>query len=141
MDQNDVRPMRLESKSKIMIAALIIFLVITIIGPVTFALGSPVHASKLDHMVRIEETLQESSSLCHYLKQYSLPNDIRISVCIYAGRVRIDLRQFIADKATIKGIALNLAQFRRLEDYWENIKSVVGNADDINTRNNTQLKH
>ena len=127
MDPSEGRSNRLQSKSKAKIAAFIAFTLATISAPIAVALGVPVQNTKLDHIVRIEDVSLsgQSSALCTHLKQYTLPDNIRITLCLYAERLRLDIRQFVGSRATIKGISLNLSQFRRFEGFWDNIKRDV----------------
>ena len=47
-------------------------------------------------------------SLCTLQREFLLEmSDKRINVCTYQGRVRVDLRQFLNGRATIKGIFFN----------------------------------
>ena len=48
-----------------------------------------------------------NATLCTYLKQFKLSGSKRISVCANNQHVRVDIRRFIDDKATIQGIWIN----------------------------------
>ena len=94
MDRSEGRSNRLHSKSKAKIAGFIAFTLATISAPIALALGVPIQNTKLDHIVRIEDVSlsDQSTALCTHLKQYTLLDNIRISVCLYAERLRLDIR-------------------------------------------------
>ena len=119
MDHSESRFNRLHSKSKVRIVAFIAFTLATISAPIALALGIPVHATELDHIAQIDDLSlpDRSTAACSYLKQYTLPDNARTSVCLYTDRVRLDIRQFVGSRPTIKGIALNLPQFCRFEAF------------------------
>lgn len=71
-------------------------------------------------------------SLCTYMKQFDLPDGYVVSVCRYQDSVRIDLRQFINGRATIRGIALNVRQWEYLQRITSHIWNSVRNATSIN---------
>ena len=55
-----------------------------------------------------------NATLCTYLKQFKLSGSKRISVCAYNHHVRVDIRRFIDDKATIQGIWINSEEWLAL---------------------------
>ena len=73
-------------------------------------------AAKDDDTVSTEAPPQnKSSSLCTDMAEFRLEaSDKRVHVCTYAGQVRVDIRQFINERATIKGIYLNMGEFLAL---------------------------
>ncbi|OOZ35862.1 hypothetical protein BOW52_11090, partial [Solemya elarraichensis gill symbiont] len=73
----------------------------------------------------VESNVSEVSvndTLCTYVKQFPLPEHYRITVCLYRGRTRIDVRRFINDTATIKGVFLNIKQ-------WKYMRSIIPRID------------
>lgn len=63
---------------------------------------------------------------CTFLRQFHLYANIRVSVCLYRGEVRIDIRQFISrNTPTIKGIALGINTYKRLNEKWNAIRNAV----------------
>lgn len=70
-------------------------------------------------------------SSCKSMSQYQLSNNVRATVCTFkAGTRRLDIRQFIGDKPTIKGIALNYESFMMLDRFWDSISVDMINSDD-----------
>ena len=55
-----------------------------------------------------------NATLCTYFKQFKLSGSKRISVCAYNQHVRVDIRRFIDDKATIQGIWINSEEWLAL---------------------------
>ena len=65
-------------------------------------------------------------SLCTLQREFLLEmSDKRINVCTYQGRVRVDLRQFLNGRATIKGIFFNTKELLSLRKLMPLIKGEV----------------
>ena len=81
--------------------------------------------------IQISTTNQQTNStLCQYVKQFDLTGGYYATVCSYAGRVRLDLRQFIDGKATIEGIALDTKQWNELKMHAPAIESPIQKAEE-----------
>ena len=81
--------------------------------------------------IQISTTNQQTNStLCQYVKQFDLTGGYYATVCSYAGRVRLDLRQFIDERATIKGIALDMKQWNELKIHGPTIESAIRKAEE-----------
>ena len=52
-----------------------------------------------------------NSSLSHFIKQFALPDHYCVTVCLYQNEIRLDIRQFINGRPTIKGVYLTMKQF------------------------------
>ena len=72
-----------------------------------------------------------NDTLCKYIKTFDLPEQYKLSVCSYQQQVRIDIRYFIGDKATIRGIHLNKLQWAYLQRLTPHINSAVKRADNV----------
>lgn len=72
-------------------------------------------------IVRVNATV-----LCTLFEQYRLSGNVRITVCdhVHEG-LRVDIRQFLNNKPTIKGIALSKSSFESLSNFWPNITATV----------------
>ena len=56
------------------------------------------------------------TSLCTEIREFKLGvGDKRVNVCTYEGRVRIDIREFLNDKPTIRGIFLTSREYIALK--------------------------
>lgn len=52
----------------------------------------------------------------------------RLTVCVYQGNLRVDFRQFIGTKATIKGIFFNYDEYRSLQTQLPIITESINRA-------------
>ena len=57
-----------------------------------------------------------------------MPNGYYTTVCLYQNQVRIDLRQFLDGKATIKGLILNLRQWNYLQRLIPHLNKAIREA-------------
>lgn len=156
MESPDGQPMRMRQKrsdTKLRIVALAVFAFISITGPLALALGVPVHGKQsqpIDRMVsplEIEERLHDvtryNQNMCTSMRQYGLDNNIVATVCVYGGRTRLDIRQFLNGRATIKGIYLPLSSYQMLILHWDAIRHEMEEASyqDIKHPNSTRNAH
>ena len=59
-----------------------------------------------------EDIYSRNISLCSEMRQFPLPNsDKIITVCTYQRTVRMDIRQYINNKPTIKGIYFTFSEY------------------------------
>jgi hypothetical protein len=60
------------------------------------------------------------------IKQFELPNsNKRISVCLYEGDIRVDIRVFLSNKPTIKGIYLSALEWKEFEKMYVNLNKLL----------------
>ena len=71
-----------------------------------------------------------NSSLCHFIKQFALPDHYFVTVFLYQNGIRLDIRQFINGRPTIKGVYLTMQQFDLLKILLPQLHKEI-----INTRN------
>ena len=55
-----------------------------------------------------------NQTACSYLKQFDIEDNVILSVCNTDGQILVDIRVFLNDTATIRGIPLNLKQWKVL---------------------------
>ena len=67
-----------------------------------------------DNKTSYDSSQETNKTLCSYLKSFPLSSDKKVSVCTYHGAVRIDIRRFLNDSATIQGIWLKEAEWSTL---------------------------
>ena len=73
-------------------------------------LGPRMMPSTIDGIESITEDGEHT--LCSQFRQFPLPHSgKRVTICTYQEQVRVDIRDFIADRATIKGIYLTMEEF------------------------------
>lgn len=75
-----------------------------------------------------------NTTLCSYLKHFSLSRNIVISVCLLNKHIRIDIRHFVNDKPTIRGIYLDEWQWNGL---LKLLPKIIPNIHEIKDRNVT----
>ena len=80
---------------------------------------TPLPFSLYNHSVQLRN---DSQSVCNPRREHS---DKRVNICTYQGHVRIDVRQFLNDKATMKGIFFNVRCFLSLSVIFPFIQSEV----------------
>ncbi len=64
--------------------------------------------------------------LCHPLRTFPLErSNKRVNVCTYQGQVRVDVRQFINDHATRKGIFFSVREFLSLSEIMSQLHTEI----------------
>lgn len=58
-----------------------------------------------------------NSTLCTYINQFPLTEEVYATVCLFNGETRLDIRYFSRGRATVKGIYIDRRQFRHLKRY------------------------
>ena len=69
-----------------------------------------------------------NGSLCSYFRQWTLSDNVKLTVCNYLGSVRVDIRAFISEKATIRGIWLNTSEWEELTKLFKLIQRSLNEA-------------
>ena len=84
--------------------------------------NSTTYLSLLQQIPKVLSTSNDTSTsmprdMCSERREFPLKaSNKRINVCTYQGRVRVDVREFINDKATIKGIYFTSREFISVSD-------------------------
>ena len=65
-----------------------------------------------------------------YLKQFDLNNNVILSVCHRDGEISVDIRLFLNQTATIRGIQLNLRQWNVLQRVSSSVNSAIEEVKD-----------
>ena len=69
-----------------------------------------------------------NGSLCSYFRQWTLSDNIKLTVCNYLGSVGVDIRAFVSGKATIKGIWLTITEWQELSKLFKLIQRSLNKA-------------
>ena len=99
-----------------------------VIGTLTTGLlmGLRPHTSELkpvDYELNVTQHVT-NSTLCIVMKTYVLTPSLRATVCNHRFEgIRLDVRQFVGSKPTIKGIVLSRQSFTSLLSVWSDIVS------------------
>ena len=69
-----------------------------------------------------------NETTCVYIKQFDLSDSLYATMCNHGGFIFLDIRRFLNNTATIKGVHLTLAQWARLKQYSNAISESVSEA-------------
>ena len=80
---------------------------------------------KLHHSEQIH---QYNHSLCDFIKQFKIPDTYNVTICLYQDEVVVDIRQFINEKETIKGVQINTRQWKYIQQIIPYINKTIDEA-------------
>ena len=69
-----------------------------------------------------------NGSMCSYFRQWTLSDNVKHTACNYLGSVRVDIRAFVSEKATIKGIWLTITEWEELSKLFKLIQRSLNEA-------------
>ena len=72
-----------------------------------------------------DSVINTNQTLCVYLKQFSLSENKKVSVCAIEDAVRVDIRIFYNNQASIRGIWLDVSEWRTLLRLWGSIQTAM----------------
>ena len=81
----------------------------------------------MDYKVKVES----NQTVCSYLKQFVLNDNVILSVLHRDGEVSVDICLFLKQTATIRGIPLNLRQWNTLERVSNSLNGAIEEAKDL----------
>ena len=106
---------------------------ITVVVDVSFWVSQPSSSvndeSDANKTIPVSEDSDTNQTLCVYLKQFRLSENKRVSVCAIEDAVRVDIRIFYNNHASIRGIWLNVSEWRTLLRLWGSIQSAIMKAE------------
>ena len=108
--------------------------IVTLVSMVAVTLSITTNLYTLEHRRNgTDITIQppvtvNNSSLCHFIKQFALPDHYFVTVCPYQNEIRLYNRQFINGRPTIKGVYLTMKQFNFLERLLPHLLKEIINA-------------
>ena len=131
MDLQRERP----RKSLLLVVACMI--TITVVVDVSLWVSQPSSSVNDESVIDANKTIPVSEdsvidinqTLCVYLKQFRLSENKRVSVCAIEDAVRVDIRIFYNNHASIRGIWLNVSEWRALLRLWGSIQSAMMKAE------------
>ena len=78
----------------------------------------------------MDYTSQDTNqTLCSYLKQFRLSENKKVSVCAIEDAVCVDIRIFYNNQASIRGIWLDVTEWRTLLKLWGSIQTAMAIAE------------
>ena len=69
--------------------------------------------------------MEVNQNACSYLKQFDLKDNVILSVCNRDGEIMLDIRLFLNQTATIRGIPLNLRQWNVLQGVSNSVNRAI----------------
>ena len=106
---------------------------ITVVVDVSFWVSQPSSSvndeSDANKTIPVSEDSDTNQTLCVYLKQFRLSENKRVSVCAIEDAVCVDIRIFYNNHASIRGIWLNVSEWRTLLRLWGSIQSAMMKAE------------
>ena len=78
-----------------------------------------------------EVKVQANQTACSYLKQFDLKDIVILSVYHRDGELSIDIRLFLNETATIRGILLNLMQWNVLQRVSSSVNRAIEEAKNL----------
>ena len=78
-----------------------------------------------------EMKVESNQTACSYLKQFDLNDNVILSVCHRDGEISVDIRLFLNQTATIRGIPLNLRQWNTLQRVSNSVNGAIEEAKDL----------
>ena len=127
MDLQRERP----RKSLLLVVACMI--TITVVVDVSLWVSQPSSSvndeSDANKTIPVSEDSDTNRTLCVYLKQFRLSENKKVSVCAIEDAVHVDIRIFYNNHASIRGIWLNVSEWRALLRLWGSIQSAMMKAE------------
>ena len=121
----ETRNFKCQSKLIKWIGALfLLFVSTTVPGIIILSEDKPHHSAVLSYNVEI----QQNETACVFIKQYDIYHDTYVTVCNRYGIVELDIRKFVNDTASIKGIQLSERQWLRLKQVSSRIDTAIAEA-------------
>ena len=69
--------------------------------------------------------MEVNHTACSHLKQFDLKGNVILSVCNRDGEIMLDIRIFLNQTATIRGIPLNLRQWNVLQGVSNSVNRAI----------------
>ena len=89
-----------------------------VIGIILVSLSTPLYilaSMEWSNNYPFDYVMEVNQTACSYLKQFDLKDNVILSVCNREGEIMLDIRLFLNQMATIRGIPLNLRQWKVLQ--------------------------
>ena len=89
-----------------------------VIGIILVSLSTPLYilaSIEWSNNYPFDYVMEVNQTACSYLKQFDLKDNVILSVCNRDGEIMLDIRLFLNQTATIRGIPLNLRQWNVLQ--------------------------
>ena len=118
-----------EIPRKPLFIVLVCMITITVVVDVSLWVSQPSSSvndeSDANKTIPVSEDSDTNQTLCVYLKQFSLSENKKVSVCAIEDAVRVDIRIFYNNQASIRGIWLDVSEWRTLLRLWGSIQTAM----------------
>ena len=74
---------------------------------------------------RFDYVMEVNQTACSYLMQFDLKDNVILSVCNRDGEIMLDIRLFLNQTGTIRGIPLNLRQWNVLQGVSNSVNRAI----------------
>ena len=88
----------------------------------SFTISKSAISGHLSHVTNTSTPTVKYPTLCTFIKQFKLSKRKSITVCNYQGKARIDIRLFINDYPSIRGIWISKKEWHSLLTQWNKIQ-------------------
>ena len=99
-----------------------------VIGIILVSLSTPLYileSMEWSNNYPFDYVMEVKQTACSYLKQFDLKDNVILSVCNRDGEIMLDIRLFLNQKATIRGIPLNLRQWNVLQGVSNSVNGAI----------------
>ena len=99
-----------------------------VIGFILVSLSTPLYilaSMEWSNNYPFDYVMEVNHTACSYLKQFDLKYNVILSVCNRDGEIMLDLRLFLNQTATIRGIPLNLRQWNVLQGVSNSVNRAI----------------
>ena len=126
-----------EIPRKPLFIAVVCMITITVVVDVSLWVSQPSSSVNDESVIDANKTIPVSEdsventnqTLCVYLKQFRLSENKKVSVCAIEIAVRVDIRIFYNHRASIRGIWLDVSEWRTLLRLWGSIQTAMAIAE------------
>ena len=99
-----------------------------VIGIILVSLSTPLYilvSMEWSNNYPFDYAMEVNHTACSYLKQFDLKDNVILSVCNRDGEIMLDIRLFLNQTATIRGIPLNLRQWNVLQGVSNSVNRAI----------------
>ena len=99
-----------------------------VIGIIFISLSTPLYilaSMEWSNNNPFDYVMEVNQTACSYLKQFDLKDNVILSVCNRDGEIMLDIRLFLNQTATIRGIPLNLRQWNVLQGVSKSVNRAI----------------
>ena len=99
-----------------------------VLGIILVSLSTPLYilaSMEWSNNYPFDYVMEVNQTACSYLKQFDLKDNVILFVCNRDGEIMLDIRLFLNQTATIRGIPLNLRQWNVLQGVSNSVNRAI----------------